>query len=158
MPWSLEIHHIDVTGTGDATLIIARDPGNYFRSCLIDGGHGGKTFCNDLTGILATALGGNTLDVMVCTHYDKDHINGLRSLLLNTSNRLCDTTRVYDQGWPAGGLEETYEKYVFSILGYNNSAPMNPLPARNRVTAGVLSGAEAPNVSYELRQRGAVPN
>lgn len=24
MPWSLEIHHIDVGGNGDATLIVAR--------------------------------------------------------------------------------------------------------------------------------------
>ncbi|GHO50786.1 hypothetical protein [Ktedonospora formicarum] len=43
MPWSLAIHHIDVKGSGDATLIIAREKNIHnitvnFRSCLIDGG------------------------------------------------------------------------------------------------------------------------
>lgn len=44
MAWQLEIHHIDVTGSGDATLIIAREVppliglAPIVRSLLIDGG------------------------------------------------------------------------------------------------------------------------
>jgi hypothetical protein len=44
MPWTLEIHHIDVGGSGDSTLIVAREipvlPGALptVRSALIDGG------------------------------------------------------------------------------------------------------------------------
>jgi beta-lactamase superfamily II metal-dependent hydrolase len=167
MAWSLEIHHIDVTGTGDATLILAKQTdGNgamvNFRSCLIDGGRA-KAVATYLD-YLQRQLNGTQLNVVVCTHYDGDHFSGLTSLLINSNNRVCDTSRIYDQGWPPGGLEAAYVNYVKAIYGYNNDGRTVLVVARNRVTASVCSdlqpggGVAGPNLGYELQHlNGPVP-
>ena len=108
MPWSLEIHHIGLNNSGDATLIIAKDtpiptlanPDPVpitVRSALIDGGrfNHSPTVHEYLTNTAQI----QQLDVMVATHYDADHFNGLRALLLRNSN-VYDNTFIFDQGEP----------------------------------------------------------
>jgi beta-lactamase superfamily II metal-dependent hydrolase len=104
MAWSLEIHHLDI-GQGDSTLFIARNDGVganqsvQVRSVLIDGGRLQER--NDLHNYLSMPLPHginlNRLDVMVSTHYDGDHLNGLTGLL-NLNSNLYDNTIIFDQG------------------------------------------------------------
>ena len=81
MPWSLEIHHIDVV-QGDSTLIIATD-GNQHRTILIDGGRSEQA-ANVHTYVAARLAfhGINRLDTMIASHYDIDHSKGLTELLI----------------------------------------------------------------------------
>ena len=164
MAWSLQIHHIDVQ-QGDSTLIVAREPGlGIVRSVLIDGGLGGQapTVHNYITG----AAGGNlaALDVLVVTHYDQDHFNGVAQLLKNNAGTY-DNTIIFDQGWPGGGLENPYINYVMGINGRNSAGALTPAfaggaPNRQRVTKSILSYNVAPNLTLALRGQantGAVP-
>lgn len=102
MTWTLQIWHIDVTKSGDSTLIIARDDGKgaghkkQTRTALIDGGHYGTA--HEIHNLLVHE-NVDCLNVMVATHYDEDHINGLRALLEGTSP-IYENTHVYDQGEP----------------------------------------------------------
>jgi len=66
----LKVYFLDV-GQGDAILI------NYLESIqvLIDGGGDGKKLLNELGNFIP--LGDNTLEVVIATHPDKDHIGGL---------------------------------------------------------------------------------
>jgi hypothetical protein len=86
MTWTLKIVHLDVAGNGDATLIIAKNEdtsGNVVsRSVLIDGGKMGYY----LPAVMKKELGKLPLDVMICTHYDDDHLGGL-AYLLKTANK-----------------------------------------------------------------------
>ena len=95
MPWSLEIHHIDVD-QGDATLILIRQNGVLQKSVLIDGGRqkAGEIIEKYLhkQGI----KGNKSLDIIVATHYDADHIGGLIYLLKDT--KLCSKAVIYDRG------------------------------------------------------------
>ena len=101
MAWSLEIHHIDV-GQGDATFIVARDVNQvtgavlFERSALIDGGRLNQAvnIDNYITGLVPQVP---QLDVMVATHYDQDHFNGLRGLL-NLNVNTYNNTIIFDRG------------------------------------------------------------
>ena len=93
MPWTLEIYHIDVLSSGDATLIKA-DNGLIVRTALIDGGRAGNAH---RVHSRVVAAGIAALNVMVTTHYDEDHMSGLTSLL-NGGNARYAATRIYDQG------------------------------------------------------------
>ncbi|TQS39951.1 hypothetical protein [Cryptosporangium phraense] len=130
MAWSLEIRHIAIAGTGDSTVIVARDDGvgaghvAQTRTCLIDGGKGPAKGQIDgvLRGLPRGGGGGNItqLDVMVLTHYDADHMTGLRDLLSKTANApFYGTTLIYDQGEPSalGFDENTYLGWVNAIRG-----------------------------------------
>jgi beta-lactamase superfamily II metal-dependent hydrolase len=97
VPYTLEIHHIDV-GQGDSTLILVRDEANanaISTSVLIDGG------LATASGPVDTYVRGQgvaDLDIMVASHFDKDHFYGLTELLADTSSSLCDHTTIYDRG------------------------------------------------------------
>jgi beta-lactamase superfamily II metal-dependent hydrolase len=169
MTWSLAIHHIDLVGNGDATLIIADDTvGGHIvtrRSALIDAGlvgHGAA-----VAAYLNAALGGDPLDVVVSTHYDQDHVGGLRSLLLMAG--LCDDTRIYDQGWPEAGdaLDQHYSKFAYAIGGTDGSSAqripvLRHLPlGRHRLTSRVKSGVlppTMPSASYQAPAIGGAIN
>lgn len=152
MAWSLEIHHLDVRGPGDATLIVARDDGvghglgPYVRTALIDGGLLGASGIIDLylnTQVAGLGVPGpgaaafdRPLDVMVVTHYDADHVGGIRGLLkLNPpapATTIYDHTLIYDQGeLPASG-DSAYDLYAPAI---------GIRPGRTRVTRNVVSGS-----------------
>ncbi|HEX5301948.1 MAG TPA: MBL fold metallo-hydrolase [Streptosporangiaceae bacterium] len=122
MPWQLEIHHIDVLFSGDATLIIARETGGapgvapVVRSALIDGGRSAYSIA--LNNYLAQELGGNKLNVIVVTHYQDDHVGGIIDLLTRADPRY-DRVRIYDQGWPNAGdaMDGNYSNYIRAING-----------------------------------------
>ena len=146
MPWSLEIHHIDVTSSGDATLIVARETPPFagavglVRSLLIDGGR--ALAAGDVDNYLAYYLGPAPLNAMVATHYDIDHVNGLTSLLRMPANPRYANTRIYDQGWEDGGLSATYLNYLLAINGRNgHGAPIAgvAVAGRRRLTRDVNS-------------------
>nr|BFE66204.1 hypothetical protein GCM10020063_107300 [Dactylosporangium thailandense] len=124
MTWTLEIHHIDVVGSGDATLIVAEDDGlghahgPSMRTCLVDGGRAmaGNTVHDYLINNVNLGTGGgqHPLDVMVVTHYDADHMDGIRSLLLRPHHGIYDNTLVFDQGETASD-EANYLLYANAI-------------------------------------------
>jgi len=123
MAWQLEIHHIDVRMTGDATLIIAREVNLALgvvprvRSVLIDGGR--ATQSTALNAYLVGQLGGGgKLNIIIVTHYQDDHVGGI-TRLLKYPNQRYDSVCIYDQGWPAGGdaLEQNYINYVRAVNG-----------------------------------------
>ncbi len=152
VPWQLEIHHIDVKASGDATLVIAREVAPLaglaprIRSALIDGGR--REQAAALHAYIGQQIGaGNTLSVMIVTHYDMDHVNGITRLLLK-ANRYANT-RIYDQGWPAAGLDNTYLRYIRAINGRNDNGQVLAAAGwggRTRVTNRVLSGGAAPTM------------
>jgi beta-lactamase superfamily II metal-dependent hydrolase len=128
--WELEIHHIDVRGTGDATLIIAQEVAPLaglvarVRSVLIDGGRQNQWL--DLHNYLVARLGAlGTLNVIVVTHYQDDHVQGI-IWLLKHDHDLYNRVRIYDQGWPAGdaATEQNYMNYVRAINGLNANGPV----------------------------------
>ena len=122
MPWQLEIHHLDVQATGDATLIIVRETGvahgtaPVVRSALIDGGRATKAV--ELNNYIGHQLDEARLDVIVVTHYQDDHMGGI-TRLLNLADDRFSTVRIYDQGWPgaAAALEPNYIAYIRAING-----------------------------------------
>ncbi len=131
MPWELQIHHIDVN-QGDATLVIAReDPGQIVRSVLIDGGLGNQAPV--VHEYITNAANLAALDIMVSTHYDNDHLNGLTGLL-NMNVNTYDNLRIYDQGWPVG-INVNYQSYLTRINMRGN---------RVRVTGGVTIDGNQP--------------
>src|SRR5450432_4192076 len=115
MVWSLEIHHLDVQSVGDATLIIAREPNlvpPVVRTVLIDGG---KTAGGPIIHARLLALGIAHLDVIAVTHYDKDHVQGITSLLNTPGVTIYDSPILYDLGAPRDGTED-YTNYVQAII------------------------------------------
>ncbi|MBL8212135.1 MAG: hypothetical protein JNK87_15570 [Bryobacterales bacterium] len=74
----LRIHHIDV-GQGEATLIEFRTNSKTQYTVLIDGGRytrGGGTIVRYLRKLQIT-----TINIMICTHHDADHVEGLVRVL-----------------------------------------------------------------------------
>ncbi len=91
MPWQLEISTIDV-GQGDSSLIIASDGAGQVRSMLIDGGLVGYAeTVHDYVKVRLARAGSDSLDHIVVTHYDADHVGGVRGILL--SDNLTDISR-----------------------------------------------------------------
>jgi beta-lactamase superfamily II metal-dependent hydrolase len=147
--WSLEIHHIDVGGgrpsPGDATLFIVRYDGKIKRTALIDGGMQSNRSGFPVLNYLENKLGSTgRLDVMVNTHYDKDHLVGLTGLLARNVNGakrkrkdkedppqpsypknphpLFKTTRIYDLGYNSiyansKSFNGNYPRYLRAIHG-----------------------------------------
>lgn len=154
MAWELQIHHYDVETTGDATLIIAREvpplavPGApRIRSALIDGGR--KERWAALHAYIGAQIGpGNTLSVLIVTHYCIDHLNGVTQLLLQPNR--YNGTFIYDQGWPQVGSND-YTKYVRAINGrdtYKQVLGNAHWAGRTRVTRAVLADNIASTLDY----------
>lgn len=150
MPWKLRIHHIDV-GQGDSTLIVARK-GAIVRSALIDGGLEDKA--EDVHTYITTKASLTKLDVMVATHYDKDHFNGLRALL-NKRVNTYDEVNIFDQGEQASiyakqQRDRTFEAYIRD--GERDNPYSEYLAAiqtknlRHRITKNVSDSDLIPNV------------
>ncbi|WP_338523783.1 MBL fold metallo-hydrolase [Pseudomonas batumici] len=148
MAWSLEIHHIDVRTSGDATLIVARNPNNpageRVRSVLIDGGH--QDAADDVHAYVIKA-GLASVDAMVATHYDSDHLGGLVALL-ERDVTTYDNVRIYDRGWPALGPDSLYQKYLRAI---------NLGPDRRRITRAVKAADVSPGILLSMVNRDGSP-
>ena len=161
MAWELEIHHIDVTMTGDCTLIVARDVAggrtNTVRTALVDGGRQGAAgrIYDYLLGQLGPA---GLVHALIVTHYDNDHYKGIPQLLLQP--RLFNDVRIYDQGWPEDSGENDYNLYLKAINGLNldGKRPRNLVDVnfnRTRVTSAVYSGSRPPMLGGVVRKLGA---
>lgn len=119
MPWTLDIHHIGLPTTGDATLFIARfwNGGDVFtRTMLIDGGR-----IDDAAVIVAYAQrrGVRKFDVIVATHYDADHFNGLR-ILIAQHPALVAGSILLDQG-EAGQINRFNEGPLDTAYGHRTT-------------------------------------
>jgi hypothetical protein len=153
VPWQLEIHHIDVQMTGDATLVIAREVGVLgvprIRSILIDGGR--ATQVVPLDAYIAAQLGpGVQLSGIIVTHYQDDHVGGIMRLLKRTTTRYA-SVRIYDQGWPAGNFDDHYNRYYRAINGLGDDAGQIAAiyrANRVRVTYRVRSDPGIPNLGF----------
>lgn len=143
MAWELNIVHYGLLGSGDATLVVAREvaplagPVARVRSALIDGGR--QQDGANLVAWIGVTLGGNPLNVIVVTHYDTDHVGGVIDLL--TRGGLCNTVRLYDRGWPGNVIPANYPQYVQAINGLNpttgNQLPFFAQLNRQRLTNAV---------------------
>jgi Metallo-beta-lactamase superfamily len=150
--WQLEIHHIDVQMTGDATLVIAREVNIVgplrVRSILIDGGRAAQMVAIDA--YIAQQLGANRLSGIIVTHYQHDHVGGIMRLLKRTTTRYADV-RIYDQGWPAGNFDPVYTRYFRAINGRSDDGGQIAAmyrANRNRVTFQVRSDPGIPNLGF----------
>lgn len=165
MAWELEIHHLDVQSSGDCTLVVAREvaegqPGN-IRTALIDGGRqiaAGRIYDYLVSQLTEDGL----IDVLIATHYDNDHYNGITQLLLRPL--LFNNVRIYDQGWPEASFDNSYIAYLRAIngLNINGKRPASLADAvldRTRVTSAVHSGGEPPALTESVVALGppAVP-
>ncbi|GAA1614945.1 ComEC/Rec2 family competence protein [Actinoplanes couchii] len=131
MAWTLKIHHIDVVGSGDATLIEAEDPtvAGARRTMLIDGGR--IAHANNLHQHLTTVgnvTAASPLNIVAVTHYDVDHMGGIFSLF-NQGHVEYANVRVYDQGEPLAD-NNPYLRYLSAL---------RQAPNRRRVTGNVMS-------------------
>lgn len=111
MSWDLEIHHIDVATTGDATLFLARywdanGIATHTRTLLIDGG---KRSSAAVVKAYLDELGITRLDVVCVTHFDSDHYMGVQGLAVGYPDLFQDTV-LYDYGWPPGIVREEGDK------------------------------------------------
>lgn len=162
MPWQLEIHHIDVRSTGDATLIIARETAPYIgvqpivRSALIDGGRG--LYSENLHRYIAQQLGNRRLSIIIVTHYQNDHFGGIIRLLKRGGTARYDSVRIYDQGWPAqeAATEATYVAYVKAMNGRDASGAQKIdwatyCQGRIRATNQIQADNAAPDLLYGTR-------
>lgn len=149
MTWSLEIHHIGLPQEGDATLLIAKDTPaptatvpvpapTTVRSMLVDGGLMAHAF---LVHQQLTNAGVHSLDVMVATHYDKDHYFGLRGLL-------------------AGGhFDPNYNNVLIFDQGEQGNIPANSQGPYDNHINRVPTGRDTPYIQYlsDIHRNGTKP-
>ncbi len=160
MVWNLKIYHLDIA-QGDSTLIVAHNDGvglnqsPQTRAVLIDGGLLGEA--NGIHTYVTTAAPGgaglNAVDVIVSTHYDKDHLNGLRGLLgLNVAT--YDNAIIFDQGEQGKVTARRGRGNAPDIISYSNQeqdyiqylTAIASRGARSRVTARVYNDADGTNI------------
>lgn len=153
MAWSLEIHHIGLANSGDATLVVARNDGVGLnqqvqtRSLLIDGGlHGqGARVHNYITNAPPNGAGLAALDVIAVTHYDQDHFNGIR-YLLNRATAVYNNVYLFDQGRPAvPAMDDDCLRYIAAINSRGN---------RHRITGNIWSSNVGPPGGWGLAAPG----
>ncbi|MEM9736989.1 MAG: MBL fold metallo-hydrolase, partial [Pseudomonadota bacterium] len=164
MTWVIKIHHMDA-GKGDATLFNVRTvsmvPGQSFeRTVLVDGGEA-KNANHIIQWLDKTGV--PSVDVVVVTHYDADHVNGIRAVM-KTNDRRFHATRIYDQGLPfdltqlgklrnkrnADGTKSptvgqlpsgdaNYATYLSAIANKETSPGSGTMTTRRRITSHVLA-------------------
>ena len=140
MPYTLQIHHIDVD-QGDSTLILVIDEANnnIVRSVLIDGGL--ATASRVVDGVV-TGQNVARLGTMIASHFDKDHYWGLTDLLLANHTLVYDDVDIYDRGeW--GNVDQ-----FGAVMGRKNDfsdylAAVARVNTRTRLTAQVVASRSA---------------
>ena len=119
----LEVHYIDV-GQGDATFI--KSPSG--ETILIDGGNNGK---GKVVADYLKGLGFQTIDYMIATHPDADHVGGLDEVLysMNVKNvyapKVSHTTQTFKDFLTAVAnkgltIKETKSGVTLPINGLNS--------------------------------------
>ncbi|MEM0996110.1 MAG: hypothetical protein AAGN35_03480 [Bacteroidota bacterium] len=142
MAWTLQITHFDI-GQGDSTLITAQmfnEEGNdnvaaMTRTILVDGGLGNAADYLDSYLSIINNTYNIGLDIIVNTHYDRDHLNGITGLL-NKNNTLYDNVILYDQGDPrAFQIENRYNTNVPTTARPSYPQPQSPANYTSYVNA-----------------------
>ncbi len=111
----LKIHHLDVGG-GDATLIVAYNAtGSVAATVLIDGGD--PPYGSVIQRYISTLNINNTINYIIASHYDQDHIGGLTWLLNNMASSHLTVGTIMDRGTvptPKGqnNPQSPYRKYA----------------------------------------------
>lgn len=120
----VEIRFIDV-GEGDATLITTPNK----RAILIDAG----TATAGREAVLPILENtGITLELIIASHYDADHIGGIPGIIrgmdniLGTGDDIIPSRGVLDRGGPKG--IETAEVSDYFVTVNNCPPPLSPLP------------------------------
>lgn len=168
---TLELHYLDV-GQGDCTLIIVRKgpkgrkPDPIVRTILIDCGHskrvhlgGNERESREMLVEALIARGVVSIDVVVITHFDLDHYNGLADLITEAlkdpvKKSYFTNTCFYDQGMilrtRANGVVShagdngkalpgitLYLKYLRNLQALNKALPgMGPVRKTERIFCG----------------------
>jgi len=101
------IYFIDV-GEGDSTLIVSPSG----KTMLIDGGDNGEGVAAVIPLLKSLGIDGQvkSLDVMLATHYDADHIGGLDEV----ASEIPPAT-AYDRGGEKDTITTTFSNYVAAI-------------------------------------------
>ncbi len=83
---------------------------------------------------------------MICTHYEADHLPGLTNLLLRPGR--YDNTVIYDRGWPEGGQDDMYKRYLRAMNGLGDNGPKASLAhvQRIRMTSAVQADDSPPEL------------
>jgi competence protein ComEC len=128
-----EFHFIDV-GIGDAILLIAPEG----HRILIDGGDrkgfaGQETPADIMLAYLARHVPTKTLDLVVLTHSDLDHLGGLVKLF-KTANRPggFQVKEYWDSGYQGSGpcqITQTYRKFLEEIQRLPGLSLRRPITA-----------------------------
>ncbi|WP_437684250.1 RHS repeat-associated core domain-containing protein [Sorangium sp. So ce131] len=114
----VEIHHLDV-GQGDATLLVFKNKDAKEKPIhvLIDGGKktaGGKKIIE-----YAKKENIKQIDVIICTHYDADHMEGLTYIMDSKEGRgsglVGPHTKIYDRGDTGGPKDDKVIYYENAI-------------------------------------------
>ncbi len=140
---ALQVHALDV-GQGDAILVIA--PSGH--TLLIDGGPDGRLLLRELSNALPP--GRRTIDVVVATHPQADHVNGLFALfdryrigrlLVSPVNDRTDIGRRLSTAAAAGGVSVQIAT-AETLLTLGTDVLVDVLPANSGRTsiADVNSG------------------
>ena len=110
---NLRIFVLDV-GQGDATLVMG--PGSDGRTLLIEAGPFGEGVTTVLP--LLNSLGVSSLDWIVATHYDADHLGGIPEVLkgpdqvLGTDDDILPTIDLLDRGDFTDKSTSIYRDYI----------------------------------------------
>lgn len=134
-PSPLRILAMDV-GQGDATLVM----GPTGKTLLIDAGPAGAGLAKVLPTVRGQGL--ESLDWIVATHYDADHVGGIPEVLKGedqaggTKDDVLPTSALIDRGGFTDKATPSYEKYL-------ETAPSNRQEARPGLVLDLGDGAEA---------------
>ncbi|WP_329101116.1 MBL fold metallo-hydrolase [Micromonospora sp. NBC_01699] len=101
MPWTVDIHHLDIGSIGDATVIDVKYPAGgggppIRRTVLVDGG---KANAAAIVHPYLVSIGVNRVDIIIVTHFDQDHYYGISALLDTGPQRaMYEHAILYDTG------------------------------------------------------------
>ncbi len=118
----LTVTALDV-GQGASTALLSGG-----RTCLVDCGGNGSDSAGDIAADYFAAMGAVRLDLLVLTHFDKDHVNGLP--------RLFDRMEVEAVAYPETGDGPARE----SLLALAEAEGAQMLPIRETVRRGLGDG------------------
>jgi beta-lactamase superfamily II metal-dependent hydrolase len=112
-PERLTVHFLDV-GQGDSTLIVSPSG----TTVLIDGGDNGMGTAVIVPYLRSLGIDGltKTLDYMIATHFDGDHIGGLDEVAA-----AIPPLTAYDRGGDNLSITPAFTNYVDSIAGVRQS-------------------------------------
>jgi competence protein ComEC len=141
---SLEIHHLDV-GQGDATFIVAKDSnGVVANTVLIDGGL--KRYGQPIINYVRDTLHIDTIDYVIASHYDHDHVAGL-AVVLDYALSLGATLKVdsvLDRGlvlYPDPNKGKTYKAQAARYGARRRTlTPGDTIMLFNDLTGGTKTG------------------